>query len=62
MIAQLCRHLIEERVLRGVEFFSPRGDAREECADSYVILDLCLGEGAPYSLVDSFTGAASVSG
>lgn len=33
-----------------------------EAADSHVILDLCLGEGAPYSLVDFFTGAASVSG
>lgn len=33
-----------------------------ESADSHVILDLCLGEGAPYSLVDFFTGAASISG
>ena len=33
-----------------------------EAADSHVILDLCLGEGTPYSLVDFFTGAASISG
>ncbi|MFD6514269.1 FAD-dependent oxidoreductase [Rhodococcus sp. NPDC060176] len=33
-----------------------------EAADSHVILDLCLGDHAPYSLVDFFTGAASVSG
>ena len=30
MVAQLRRHLIEERVLRRVEFFPSRGDAREE--------------------------------
>lgn len=33
-----------------------------EAADSHVILELCLGDHAPYSLVDFFTGAASVSG
>jgi hypothetical protein len=34
----------------------PRSES--EYADAYEILDLCLGDRAPFSLIDFFTGAA----
>jgi hypothetical protein len=39
------------------EALFPRSES--EAADAYLILDLCLGDRAPFGLIDFFTGAAA---
>ena len=46
---------IEAALTAYEEALFPRSEA--EYADAHVILDLCLGERAPYGLIELFTGA-----
>jgi hypothetical protein len=46
---------IEAALTAYEEAMFPRSEA--EAADAYVILELCLGDRAPFGLIDFFTGA-----
>ena len=46
---------IETALMAYEEALFPRSESEAE--DAYVLLDLCLGDGAPFGLIDFFTGA-----